>query len=103
MQSVANATGRPSSSATFAATGFRLYFGFDLSLRPAEMRREDHRRALLERVPNRRQRRANARVVGDDAVLERDVEVHADEHTAPRQIEISDREFHVSIDSRLSD
>ena len=32
MQSGANGTGRPSNSATFAATGFRLYFGLGCPL-----------------------------------------------------------------------
>ena len=55
------------------------------ALRPSEVRREDHRRAALERVPDGRQRRPDARVVADGAVLDRDVEVHADEHAlAPR-------------------
>ena len=37
------------------------------------------RRAALEQQPNRRQRRADARVVGDPAVLERHVQIRPDE------------------------
>ena len=61
---------------------------FDLALRPAEVAGEDDRRALLERVLNGRQRRLDARVVADDAVLERDVEVDADEDALALEIEI---------------
>src|SRR5713226_2906397 len=39
---------------------------------------------------------ANARVVGDDAIFERDVEVHADENTLSANVEVVDGEiFHV--------
>ena len=39
----------------------------------------------VERVLDRRQRLADARVVADDAALERDVEVDADEHASALQ------------------
>ncbi len=54
------------------------------------MRGEDDRRALLERVLDRRQRRADARVVRDRAVLDRHVEVDPDERLLPAQVEIAD-------------
>ena len=51
-----------------------------LALRPAEVRADaDAGRAPLEQQLERRQRRADARVVGDLPVLERDVQVGADE------------------------
>ena len=40
-----------------------------LALRPSEVRGQDHRRALLEGIADRRQRRADARVVADRAFL----------------------------------
>ena len=54
---------------------------------------EDDGRALIERVPDRRQRRLDARVVADSTVLERDVEVHAYEDALALEIEILDRQF----------
>ena len=63
------------------------------TLRPAKMAGEDRQRPLFERVLNGWQRRADAGVVLDDAIFQRDVEVGADEHTFPAQIEISDGEF----------
>src|SRR5690606_24053090 len=61
----------------------------DLALRPAQVRREDHRRALLEGVPDGRQRRADARVVTNQPVLDRDVEVDPDEHAATVEREVA--------------
>ena len=49
-------------------------------LRPAQVRAEDQPRAALEQQLDRGQRRADARVVGDLAVLERHVEVDPGEH-----------------------
>ena len=51
-----------------------------LALRPAEVRAQDHARAALAQQRDRRQRRADARVVRDRAVLQRHVEVDAAEH-----------------------
>ncbi len=62
-----------------------------LALRPAEMRGEDHRGALLERVGDRRQRRAYPRVVGDARAVERHVEVDANEHAPPLEGEVTNR------------
>ena len=49
---------------------------------------QDHRRARVEQVLDRRQRRADARVVGDRAVLDRHVEVDAHEHALARDVEL---------------
>ena len=65
-----------------------------LALGTAEMRGQDHAsRARVERVSDRRQRLANASVVADDAALERDVEVDADEHASAFQVEVANRSF----------
>ena len=72
-----------------------------LSLRPPEVRAQDHRpRPVLQRVLDRRQRRADPRVVPDRAVLDRHVEVHADQHAPPLEVEILDRLFlcHAFVD-----
>ena len=75
-----SATGRAEQLGERAATGLQAHLGIGLALRPAEVRGQDDGRApAFERVLDRRQRRADARVVADDAVLERDVEVDADE------------------------
>ena len=51
-----------------------------LALRPPEVRADAHLgRAALEQQPKRRQRRADARVVGDPPVLERHVQIRPDE------------------------
>ena len=57
------------------------------------MRSEDKARAFLNGEPKRRKGLANAGVVGDDGILERDVEVHADEDTLALEIEIVDGEL----------
>ena len=90
---VANATGRPTSSDEPRGDGRRLNSAVRLAFRPAQMAREDDGRALLERVLDRRQRGPDARVVADHAVLERDVEVHADEDALAGEVEIPDRQL----------
>ena len=62
--------------------------GIGFAFRPPEMRRQDDRGALVECVIDRRQRRADASVVGNRAVLDRHVEVHADEDARAGEIEI---------------
>jgi len=63
-------------------------------LGPAEMTREDGGRALLERVGDRRQRRLDARVVADRAILDRHVEVDPDENAFSPELEVLDRKLH---------
>ena len=61
-------------------------------LRPAEVRADAHLRgAVLEQQLERRQRRADARVVGDAAVLERHVQVGAHEHALAGDVGVADR------------
>src|SRR5215831_11218449 len=65
-----------------------------LALRASKMARQNYsRRALIERVLDRRQRRANARVVADDAVFQRHVEVDANEDALTLQGEIFNRQL----------
>ena len=64
-----------------------------LSLRPTEMAGEDDGGAAIERVSNRRQRRRDPRVVGDPAVLQRNVEVDANEDALALEVEVLDREL----------
>ena len=59
--------------------GPQRQLGPHLALRPAEVRADDHLRAVLAQVPNRRERRPDARVVGDPVAVERDVQVRANE------------------------
>ena len=61
-----------------------------LAFRPAEMAGENRRRAVRQRVLDRRQRRADPRVVRDRAVLDRDVEVDADQHPPPLERDVLD-------------
>src|SRR5437763_578616 len=61
---------------------------------PSEMAGEHHRAASIERVLNRRQEGADARVVGDRAARDRHVEVDADEDALAREVEVANREFH---------
>jgi hypothetical protein len=56
-----------------------------------EMRADvDRRRTALEEELDRRQRGADARVVGDGGVGQRDVQVCADEDTAPADVGVAD-------------
>ena len=64
------------------------------SLRPAEVAGErDHRRTVIQRVLDRRNRGADACVVADASLFERDVEVDADEDPLTLQIEVFDRQL----------
>ena len=62
-----------------------------LALGPAEVRAENDLGLVAQRVLDGRQRLADASVVGDDAVLQRDVEVHADKHALVGKIQITNR------------
>ena len=55
-----------------------------------EVRGEHHRCAAIERAPQRRHHRAQARIVRDRAALERGVEVGADEDALARQRQLRD-------------
>ena len=62
----------------------------DLAVGPAEVAGEDDLRARAEERRDRRQGGPDARVVGDLAVGERDVEVDADEDALARGVEVAD-------------
>ncbi len=57
------------------------------------MRSQNQAAALFDGQLQRGQRFADARVVGDDAVLEWHVEVHADENALAAEVEIVDGQF----------
>ena len=67
------------SSPSRRATGSSEYFGSGFPFGPAEVREQHDARAAVEQRVDRRQRGANARVVGDCALVERHVEVDANE------------------------
>ena len=62
----------------------------DLALRPAEVGDEDQRGAALAQQLDRRQRRADPRVVGDPAAVERHVEVDPDQHPLAGDVGVAD-------------
>ena len=67
-------------------------------LRPAEVRADAHLLgAPVQQQPDRRQRRADARVVGDAAALERDVQVGANEDALPADLGVTHRPRRVHL------
>src|SRR6476646_4292303 len=58
----------------------------DLAVRASEVAGEDDRRAGPDQRQDRRDRRADPRIVGDLAVRERDVEVDANEDAFPGDV-----------------
>ncbi len=62
------------------------------TVRAAEVREHDRARALLVQVAQRRERRHEPRLVGDGAVLHRDVEIFADDDALAADVEILERE-----------
>src|SRR5438270_21460 len=73
--------------------GAKAEFRIRLSLRPSKMAGEDDDRAMIECVLDRWKRCANASVVANDTVLERHVEVDADEHTLTVELKIVNRQL----------
>ena len=77
-------TGRPSSSPSRAATGASENRGSGRTLRPPEVGGHDDLGHRVGQRGDRRDRGADPAVVGDlPGVVERDVEVRADEHRPP--------------------
>ena len=73
-----------------------------LGLRPAEVRADAHlARAAVEQQPQRRQRGLDAGVVGDAAVLERDVQVGPDEDDLPVDVGVANRARQRSLAASL--
>ena len=69
--------------------GAQAHLGNALTPGPAEVRAEHELRVARERVAKRRQGGADTRVILNDAISERYVEIDADEDTAPCHIEIN--------------
>src|SRR5256714_6857318 len=65
----------------------------DLAVGAAEMGDQDHAGTALEQVLDGRERLADAGVVDDAAILDRDVEVDADQHALARDVEVANRGF----------
>src|SRR5690606_31849378 len=57
-------------------------------LRTPEVREDEHLRVLVERVTDRRQRCADARVTRDDTILNRDVQVFPDQDPLSSQVRV---------------
>src|SRR5713101_3135464 len=72
------------------------------ALGAAQMRSEHQSAALLNREAERGERFANAGVVGDHTVFERNVEVHADEDALSAKIEIVDGQLVHSLGARYT-
>ena len=76
--------------------GLEAHLRIRLALGTAEVGREDHAGAVVERVLNGRQRRLDALVAGDFhfapvVLLQRDIEIDANEHAFAVEIEITNR------------
>src|SRR6266571_6228941 len=61
-----------------------------LTLRPAQMRGENHARTMFDGVLNRGKGRPDARVVCDRAVSDGNIEINADEGTLSFKIKVAD-------------
>jgi len=57
------------------------------------MRREHQPTTLVNGEPQRRKSLTDARVVGDDALFQRNVEIHADENALAAKVEVIDGEL----------
>src|ERR1700747_599268 len=68
-------------------------FQIGTALGAAEMRSQNKSRTLLNRKADCRKGFADAGVVGDDAVFQRDVEVHANENALSAEVEVVDGEL----------
>ena len=77
-------------------------FWIGTALGPAEMRSEDEAAAFLNGEAERGNRFADACVVGDDAVFQRNVEVHADENAFAAEVEVVDGELGHDFRSQTS-
>ena len=64
-----------------------------LALGASQVRAENDLGLVAQRIFDRRQCLADARVVGDGAVLQRNIEVDADEHALVGKVEVANREL----------
>ena len=65
----------------------------DLAVGPAEVRHQDHTRLPLQEILDGRNRLTDACVVDDMALLDGDVEVHANQDALPRNVDVADGGF----------
>ena len=63
----------------------------DLALGPAQVAGQDHAGAALQQVADRGQAGADAGVVGDPTVVERDVQVRAQEDALAGDVDVTNR------------
>src|SRR6266403_938665 len=77
----------------FFGGGPQRIFRIRAALWPAEMRSKHEPAALFDGEPQGRKSFADACVVGDDAVLQGNVEVHADENAFAAEVEVVDGEL----------
>ena len=74
---------------------------FPLTLGSSKVGRQDDGGTLVERISDGRDRRANARVIADRSINDRDVEIDPDKYALPRQVEITNRPLlHPDFDPR---
>ena len=75
--------------------GAQAHLGVRLALRTAQMRSQNQFRFMPQRVLDRRQGLADARVVGDDGAVfrERNVEVHAKKDVLVFERDVTNRKF----------
>ena len=71
--------------------GRQRHRGHDLALRPVEVGKHDHARALLRQFANGGRLAVDAQRVGDPAVLHRHVQIGADEHALPLHVQVIKR------------
>ncbi len=71
----------PSNSASFAATGRKLYFGSGLPLGRPKMRCQHQAGAAFARKCQRWQRLPDARIVGDTPAVQWNIKIHANEYS----------------------
>src|SRR6267142_5343847 len=77
----------------FLGRGPQRIFWIRSALRPAEMRSEHEPATLLNGEPQRRKSFTDARVVRDDALFQRNVEIRADENSLAAKVEVVDGEL----------
>src|SRR6267142_246848 len=73
--------------------GLQAVLRFGLSLRPAEVRRKNQAAGVFENITDRWEGSPDTRVVCNSPAIDRNIEVHAHEHTLAAQIEIRNGEF----------
>ena len=75
----------------FRRHGLHAVFRIGLSLGPPQVRSEDEPRAALAGKLNRRQRFADARIVGNARAIQGNVKIHAHEDAFPAHFQIANR------------